>query len=127
MAGSDYYSTTGTLTFAPGQTLLAVTVDVIGDRLPEPNERFVVNLSGATNANIADGQGVGMIGDDEPRISISDVTKKEGKKGQETLFVFTVTLSAAYDQPVTMTYRTAGGTAASFVSPVPTRSRHGSR
>src|SRR5262249_46711072 len=101
----------GTLTFAPGQTLLAVTVDVIGDRLSEPNESFVVNLSGATNATIANGQGIGTIVDDEPRISISDVTKAEGKKGNKTLFTFTVTLLVAYDQPVTMSFKTTDGTA----------------
>ena len=39
------------------------------------------------------------------------MTKAEGKKGQTTLFTFTVTLSAAYDQAVTMSYRTANGTA----------------
>jgi hypothetical protein len=32
-------------------------------------------------------------------------------RGQTTLFVFTVTLSAAYDQPVTMSFRTVDGTA----------------
>ena len=58
---------------------------------------------------IADAQGVGTIVDDEPRISISDVTKREGRKNT-TLFTFTVTLSAAYDQPVTMSYRTVNGT-----------------
>src|SRR5262245_49231763 len=31
--------------------------------------------------------------------------------GRTTLFTFTVTLSVAYDQPVTMSYRTADGTA----------------
>src|SRR4029077_18885375 len=56
-------------------------------------------------------QGVGTIVDDEPRISISDVTKLEGKKNQTTLFTFTVTLSAAYDQAVTMSFRTTDGTA----------------
>jgi hypothetical protein len=49
--------------------------------------------------------------DDEPRISIGDVTKAEGKKGQTTLFTFTVTLSAAYDQAVTVSFRTADGMA----------------
>jgi hypothetical protein len=49
--------------------------------------------------------------DDEPRISISDVTKKEGKMGQTTSFTFTVTLSAAYDQPVTISFNTTDGTA----------------
>ena len=70
-----------------------------------------VNLSGATNATILSSQAAGTILDDEPRISISDVTKSEGKKGQTTLFVFTVTLSAAYDQAVTLSFRTADGTA----------------
>ena len=84
---------------------------VNGDRLGELNETFVVNLSNPTNATIADGQGVGTIADDEPRISISDVTKAEGKKGKTTLFTFTVTLSAAYDQPVTMSFQTVNGTA----------------
>jgi hypothetical protein len=110
-AGSDYLAASGTLTFAPGETSKTITVLVKGDRLPEPNETFVVNLSSPTNATIADGQGVGTIVDDEPRISIGDVSKKEGKKGQATSFTFTVTLSAAYDQPVTMSFRTADGTA----------------
>jgi hypothetical protein len=110
-SGVDYTAASGTLSFAPGETSKAITVSVIGDRLAEPNETFVVNLSGATNSTIGDGQGLGTILDDEPRISISDVTQKEGKKQQTTQFVFTVTLSAAYDQPVTMSYRTVDGTA----------------
>ena len=110
-AGSDYQAASGTLTFAPGETSKTITVLVNGDRLGEPNETFFVNLSSPTNATIADGQGVGTIVDDEPRISISDVTKAEGKKGQTTLFTFTVTLSAAYDQAVTMSFRTVNGTA----------------
>ena len=66
------------MTFAAGQTTQTITVAVIGDRLAEPTETFFVNLSSPTNAAIADGQGVGTILDDEPRISISNVTKKEG-------------------------------------------------
>jgi hypothetical protein len=110
-AGSDYRAANGTLTFAPGQTSKTISVLVDGDRIGEPSESFLVNLSSPTNATIADGQGVGTIADDEPRISISDVTRYEGKKNQTTLFSFTVTLSAAYDQPVTLSYRTTDGTA----------------
>jgi Calx-beta domain/FG-GAP-like repeat len=109
--GSDYQAASGTLTFVPGETSKTITVLVNGDRLAEPNETFVVNLSGPTNATIDAGQGAGTILDDEPRISISDVSIKEGKKNQTTLFTFTVTLSAAYDQPVTMSFSTANGTA----------------
>ncbi len=110
-ADGDYQAVLGTLTFAPGETSKTITVPVNGDRLAEPNETFFVNLSSPTNATIADGQGVGTIVDDEPRISISDVTKYEGKRGKTTLFTFTVTLSAAYDQAATMSFRTVNGTA----------------
>ncbi|HEY1379633.1 MAG TPA: Calx-beta domain-containing protein [Gemmataceae bacterium] len=109
-AGGDYQAASGTLTFAPGETTKTITVPVLGDRLGEANETFVVNLSSPTNAIITDGQGAGTILDDEPRVSIGDVTKLEGRNGK-TSFVFTVTLSAAYDQAVTVSFRTANGTA----------------
>lgn len=110
-AGSDYQATSGTLTFVPGETSKTITILVNGDRLPEPNETFFVNLSSPTNATITDGQGVGTIVDDEPRVSISNVSKKEGKKNQTSQFTFTVTLSTAYDQAVTMSFQTVNGTA----------------
>jgi hypothetical protein len=110
-AGSDYRATSGTLTFAPGQTSQTITVLVNGDRAGEANETFFVNLASPTNATIAGGRGVGAIADDEPRVSIGDVTRAEGKKGQTTSVTFTVTLSAAYDQAVTMSFRTTNGTA----------------
>jgi hypothetical protein len=110
-AGSDYQAASGTLTIPAGQTSGTITVLVNGDRLAEPNETFFVNLSNLNYGVITDGQGVGSIVDDEPRISISDVTRYEGWWGQATLFSFTVRLSTAYDQAVTMSYRTVDGTA----------------
>jgi hypothetical protein len=110
-AGSDYQAASGTLTIPAGQTTGTITVLVNGDRLAEANETFAVNLSAPTNATIADGTGVGTIVDDEPRISISDVTKAEGRRNRTIQFTFTVTLSAAYDQAVTLSFRTADGTA----------------
>jgi hypothetical protein len=110
-AGSDYQAASGTLTFAPGETIKNINVVVTGDRLGEPNELFFVTLGSPTNAIIADIQGAATIIDDEPRVSINDVTKKEGNGKKTTLFTFTVMLSAAYDQPVTMSYQTVKGTA----------------
>jgi ELWxxDGT repeat protein len=109
-AGSDYQAASGTLTFAPGQTSQSVTVLVYGDRFGEANETFRLNLGAATSALITDPYGVGTILDDEPRLRISDVRKQEGQGGVRQ-FVFTVTLSAAYDQPVTVSFQTADGTA----------------
>jgi hypothetical protein len=112
-AGSDYQGTSGTLTIPVGQTTATITVLITGDRLSEPNETFFVNLSSPTNATIADGQGVGSIVNDDvalPRLTVSDVTKKEGQKGT-TAFSFVVTLSAPSSAPVTVQYATADGTA----------------
>src|SRR5207244_3393558 len=91
-AGSDYQASSGILTIPAGQTTGTITVLVNGDRLAEPNETFVVNLS-SPNAVITDGQGVGTILDDDPRVNIYDVAKKEGNSGTTT-FVFTVSLLA---------------------------------
>ncbi len=109
-AGSDYAAASGTLTIPAGQTSKTFTVAVNGDRLAEPSERFAVTLSAPTNASIGDGFGVGTIIDDEPRISINNVSKQEGN-GKTSLFTFTVSLSAAYDQSVSVSYATANGTA----------------
>jgi hypothetical protein len=110
-AGSDYAAASGTVTIPAGQTTATVTVAVRGDRLPEPTETFAVNLTAATGASIVGGPGICTILDNEPRISISDVSKYEGRKGQKTTFTLTVTLSVAYDQAVTVSFQTVNGTA----------------
>src|SRR5262249_3640535 len=111
-AGADYVARSGTVTFHPGGLLTQyIEVAVKGDRIGEVDEWFYVNLSNPTAGAVMDAQASGYIVDDEPRVSINDVSKLEGKKSQVTLFTFTVTLSAAYDQPVTMSFRTVDGTA----------------
>ena len=67
-AGSDYVAASGTLTFTPGQTSQPLSVTVNGDLLNEADVTFNVNLSAATNATIADNQGVGTIVDDDAPI-----------------------------------------------------------
>ena len=111
-APADYTAVSGTLTFNPGTTTHSVLVSIVGDGVIEPNEQFVVNLTGATNANIVDAQGVGSIQNDDsvPVISITDVTVNEGNTGTSTANV-SVTLSAASAQSVTVSYASADVTA----------------
>jgi hypothetical protein len=108
----DYLAASGTLTFAPGTTNQTITVTVRPDTLDEPNETYFVNLSGATNATIADGQGQGTINDNDatPSLTINNVTVTETNTGTVNA-VFTVTLSAASGQTVTVNYATANGSA----------------
>src|SRR5690349_9763386 len=75
-AGSDYQAASGTLTIPAGQTSGTITVLVNGDRIGEPNEKYFVNLSNLNYGVILYAhQGEGTIVDDEPRLSIGDVTK----------------------------------------------------
>jgi Calx-beta domain/FG-GAP-like repeat len=107
LAGGDYQAKSGTLTFTPGQTSKTVTVLINGDRIGDGNETFSVLLSNPTNAFVRDATGVGTILDDEPYISTTDyVSGAEGNTGT-TPFMFTVTLSAPYDAPVTVDYSTS--------------------
>jgi hypothetical protein len=62
---SDYLAKSGTITFNPGQTSKTITISIKGDRKKESDERFFVNLSGASGAPIEDGQGEGWIFNDD--------------------------------------------------------------
>ena len=113
-APSDYVATSGMLTFTPGQTTQTINVTINGDTTNEPNETFNVNLSSPTNATISNRMGTGTIQNDDavPTVSIGNVSQNEGNSGT-TPFVFTVTLSQASGQVVTVNYATANGTATS--------------
>ncbi len=113
LAGSDYQATQGQLIFSPGQTSKSVVVPVIGDTLAEASETFLVNLSSPINAGIADGQGVGTITDNEvsTKIRVNNVTVTEKNTGVNVSAIFTVSLTAASQQTVTVRYATANGTA----------------
>lgn len=114
-AGTDFASGSGTLVFAPGVTSQNVTIAVAGDTTVELNEVFVVNLSNATNATIADAQGTGTILNDDsaavvPSIAIDGVRTSEGDGGARGVTVM-VSLSLGTSETVTVAYATRNGTA----------------
>lgn len=65
VAGNDYLPASGTLVFAPGDTHRNIDVQVRGDLVCELLETFFISLTSATNAAIADGQGLGTILNDD--------------------------------------------------------------
>lgn len=111
-AGSDFVAKNGTVTFVPDQpTSQEIIVVVNGDNLVEYDENFMVSLSNASsNAEIGNGVAYGTIYDDEPRVSITGWSADEGNSGKQE-FRFTVSLSRAYDEIVTVEFYTADGTA----------------
>ncbi len=65
-APSDYLSTSGTLTFAPGEVSKQIIVLVVGDTVAETNEVFSVDLSNPVNATIGGaGYGLGTINNND--------------------------------------------------------------
>lgn len=49
ISGQDYTTTTGTLTFLPGETSKVITVPVVKDSTNEADETFFIDLSGQTS------------------------------------------------------------------------------
>lgn len=64
-AGSDFIATSGTLTFAPGETSRTITIAILGDTTLENDETFTIHLSNPTQAQLADSLGVATIVNDD--------------------------------------------------------------
>ena len=114
-AGADYTALSSrTIKFSPGQTQRTVTVPVLGDVVKEFNETFFVNLNNPVNASLADAQGQGTITDDDraPALTVADVSIAEGNDGTSIL-TFTVNLSAASGQSISVNYASSNGSAKS--------------
>ena len=108
--GVDFQASTGTVTFAPGETTKPVTVPVIGDTIDEFDERFSLDLYDPTNALIADRKGVATItdNDQQPTLSVLGVATFEDDLGHLTM---PVQLSQASGKLVMVNFVTADGTA----------------
>ena len=107
-AGLDYVAASGTLTFAPGEVTNSVVVAVSDDLQDESDEQFALTLSDPVNAVVGDGEGIGTIVDDDiPALSVSDASVSEDAPNA----TFTVTLSMAAVETVSVNYATADGTA----------------
>ncbi|MEN3068225.1 retention module-containing protein, partial [Uliginosibacterium sediminicola] len=120
-SGSDFTTSTGTLTFAPGETSKTITVPITNDTVYEGPETFTVNLTTPTNATIGtptttvtihdDGTGTVPPGttpdDDRPAVgTVSSPSVLEGGN-----LDFTITLTHASTTATTVTLVPASGTA----------------
>ena len=114
---SDYTSVSGTLAFAgDAGEVQTITVQVAGDTVVEPQERFFVNLSSLSadgrSVGFADDQANGVIRNDD--VEVSDVTIEsvaiiESDTGVTDL-VFTVTRDSSVGD-ATVDFATFDGTA----------------
>ena len=110
-AGADYVPLSGSVTIDPDQTSGSFTVTVNGDTVDEIDEIVLVNTSNLQNATtITASASLFIVDDDGPTISISDTSVTEGNSGTSSA-TFTLTLSAASPQTISVRIRTASGTA----------------
>ncbi len=116
VAGSDYVTRSGTLSFAPGEVVKTVVVDLVDDSVAEALERFSLVLSNPLNARLGDGVALADIGandataQSQPRLTVGDVTVGEGDSYAELV----VSLSAPGQNTVTVNYATQDVTASRF-------------
>ena len=108
-AGSDYTSTSGSLTFNPGDLTQTFTIPILSDSVDENNETFIVTLSSPSNAGLSSSTATMTITDDDaaPTVSLGDLTSAE-VAGTVNLVA---TLSAASEKSITVDYATSDGTA----------------
>ncbi|KMK67113.1 Calx-beta domain-containing protein [Puniceibacterium sp. IMCC21224] len=119
VAGSDYVATSGTLTFAPGQTRAFVDVAVSGDLMPEVSEFFqlVVTPTTALGDRGAGAVGTADILDDDgadglPSISVRSSNADESVPfGNGGVIDWILTLSEPAADTVTVRVRAADVTA----------------
>lgn len=105
---------TGSVDFLDGETSKTITITVAGDTAVEGSDIFFVNLTNPTGGvTITDGQGLGMIANDDTppvgTLSIDDVSLAEGNSGT-TNMVFTVTRSGGSTGAGDVTWTVSNGT-----------------
>jgi hypothetical protein len=106
LAGSDFTAASGTVRFDAGQVAQTVTVKIVGDTAPEPNETLQLKLDDVVGAATVDGSALGRILDDETtRLSIDNITVTEGNAGT-SLARFTITRSGPVSGTSTVNWST---------------------
>ena len=110
--GADYVARSGTVTFAPGQTIRSIAVATVEDARDEPRETFSLRLGSPTNGRIGDGDATAAILDDDapPRVTVGDVRLAEGHTGTRIARI-PVRLAVTSGFTISVTYATANGTA----------------
>lgn len=112
-SGTDYTHTSGTLSFAAGETAKTVVVEVVGETVIELDESFTLILVAPSGAVIGDGAGAGTIVNDDfvvPSLSVSDVTVTE-TTGTAAPAAFTVSLSSSTSRAISVDFATSDGSA----------------
>lgn len=116
-ADNDYLAQSGTVDFAPGQTLQTKVVNVVGDDAIEADETFDVQISSPLHATLGNATTVVTITNNDPVpsgsavLSVSGASVREGKLGTTRLLSFTIVRSGETTTAVDVDFATTNGSA----------------
>lgn len=106
VAGTNYTSTSGSITFSPGQTSKTITVPTVDEGVYTPSLTFTLSLSLAGVSTTATGNITNI--DSAPKATAAAASANEGSS-----VAFTVTLDRSSSAATSVTYSTTNGTAMS--------------
>ncbi|MCO8055107.1 Calx-beta domain-containing protein, partial [Acinetobacter towneri] len=90
-SGTDYTSTSGTLTFAPGEASKTIIVPILNDHTIENSENYTISLSSPSNATINTGSvSTAIIDDDVAPVVDLDANNSSGETGYDYRTTYTV-------------------------------------
>ena len=95
-AGSDYTSTSGSLTISAGQTSGTFNVPILADSTDENNETATLTLSNATNSTFSDDTAILTITDDDTAI----LTITDNDDASSTLAIDSSSIEAIKNRPL---------------------------
>jgi hypothetical protein len=107
IAGSDYLTATGTLTFPPGQQTQTFTVSIIDDVLVEPDEELRLSLGSPLNANIGvtNPAILTIVEDSQPNVEFDRPTYQVNEGGGSATITVTLDIPSLFT--VTVNYSTS--------------------
>ena len=110
--------TSGTVTFAPGETSKGVVLDVVDDEVTEEDETVTLALSAPRgSATLAEAAATGTILDDDlPRVTVAAEAEEVAEGGDA---VFVLTRAGATTEALTVSFAVTGGDSV-LASPPPT-------
>ncbi len=110
--GKDYTFTSGTATFAKGETIATIPIAIAEDELDEANETVVVTLSSPSNAVLGANTShtLTIVDNDGPAAIGFEVDASEGNESLVTAQL-TIALSKVSGTDASVDYTVSGGTA----------------
>jgi hypothetical protein len=125
VSGTDYRSSSGTVTFQPGTTSATITIPIRGDRFARGDKAFQVLLKNSQGAPIADGAGTIVILDPNVPLTVLSMYGQPGDFINPGQLVLTTadasfTSSRNFDQGVSLFVQSADSRNLDFAGPTST-------